>query len=76
MRSPAPPTDERLAIIAARLMVSRGDVLADFELETIEAADARRRFVGAAFSMTADERRVIEEAKAAMVAAPYQELAA
>lgn len=61
-----------LAIRANALAYQRGDVLADFEITLI--TDVHRRVVRDGGVMTASERQVIEEAVAAMAAAPRQDL--
>lgn len=76
MRSPAPPSDARLMVRVRALAILRSEVLADFEIELIAAAWARRALLADAWRLTAAERQVVEDALAAMISAPHQEMAA
>lgn len=64
--------DALLLIRANALLHSRAEVLADFEVDTIR--EAHRRCLAGQGELSGAERRVIEDAVAAMLAAPRQDL--
>lgn len=64
----------RMIVTAHTLAYTRADVLADFELELVQDVYQRVQIGGGL--PTAEEMRVIEDARAAMLAAPRQDLTA
>lgn len=64
--------DTLLLIRANALLHTRREVLADFEADTVR--DAHDRVVYGRGVLTADERRVIDDAISAMIHAPRQDL--
>lgn len=68
-----PMTADTLLLISTNaLMHTRREVLADFEADTVR--EAHDRVVYGRGVLTDDERRVIEDAMAAMIHAPRQDL--
>ncbi len=72
---PLKSQDPRWLLVRANSLVfQRGEVLADFERETI--AEAHRRVVREDGVMTPAERQVVEDAVEAMIKAGRQDLTA